>query len=56
MLSPSVSLTKCDELNVSAVEVPPEASPWWPLVLILGEIAERIERHQAKEHAVDEGP
>jgi len=32
-------------------EAPPESSPLWGLVLILGEIAVRIERCQ-KEHAV----
>ena len=26
---------------------PPEASPLWPLVLLLGEIAARVEREQA---------
>lgn len=29
----------------------PEASPFWPIVLTLGEIAERVERRQTEEHA-----
>ncbi len=30
---------------------PPEASPLWPLVLVLAEIAARVEREQAAESA-----
>jgi hypothetical protein len=34
-----------------APEPPIEASPWWPLVLTLGEIALRIERRRSEEQA-----
>ncbi len=30
----------------------PTRSPLWPVALILGEIAERLERRRAEEHAV----
>ena len=33
-------------------QVSPESSPFWPLLLALAEIAARVERRQAEEHAV----
>jgi hypothetical protein len=38
----------------SETEEPAERSPLWGLVLVLGEIAQRVERRQAEEHDDDE--
>jgi hypothetical protein len=45
--SPSAPVTSGAETNA-----PPESSPLWGLVLILGEIAVRIEQCQTDEQAV----
>lgn len=40
-------LTTHDNAHQSA----PEASPFWSIVLVLAEIAARVERRQSEEHA-----
>jgi hypothetical protein len=39
-------------MSVADAEAPPEASPLWGVVLILAEIACRVERHMREEPAV----
>lgn len=53
MSSPSVSPAVCSQhtCDTGPAEVSLESSPLWPLVTILGEIAERAERRQLEEHA-----
>ncbi|MDP9473185.1 MAG: hypothetical protein M3Q71_21405 [Chloroflexota bacterium] len=46
---------KPDPARGSREALSPEASPLWGLVLVLGEIAERVERRRAEEHAPEPG-
>jgi len=39
--------------NETEASEPAERSPLWGLVLVLGEIARRVERRQAEEHDDD---
>jgi hypothetical protein len=49
---PSIQSSSAPVMSGAEAEAPPECSPLWGLVLILGEIAVRIERQQTEEHAV----
>ncbi|MDP9359170.1 MAG: hypothetical protein M3R02_28575 [Chloroflexota bacterium] len=46
---------KPDPAPGSREALSPEASPLWGLVLVLGEIAERVERRRAEEHTPEAG-
>jgi hypothetical protein len=52
---PNAVSRPADERDRDAGAEPrPESSPWWPITLILGEIAEIVERRRAAEHAEEE--
>jgi hypothetical protein len=53
-LRKSVLLPDAPNVSAEAGEAPPEASPFWPLLLALAEIASRVDRRQAEEHAVSD--